>query len=94
MEQKVKRKYVRKKPYVRKIKPVDRQFDTKLKVLLFDRQITQVELQELILSKTGKQWGRDRICNYVNGNISTMTTKSALIIAQALGVNVSDIIDD
>jgi transcriptional regulator with XRE-family HTH domain len=89
-----KRKYNRKKPYVKRFKPVNPELDTKLKILLFEKQITQSELAKIINQQTGKKWDRNRICHYVNGTIQSMTSESARIIANALSVPVDDIIED
>jgi len=66
---------------------------TKLLRILTLRGMSQNELQERILEKTGKEIGIDRINRIVNGRNTNYTITTAKCIAEALEVALDDIVD-
>lgn len=65
---------------------------TKLQKILYERELTQTDLYELI-KESGKEIGKDRINRIVNGKLTNFHTNTAKAIANALGVSIDDIID-
>lgn len=66
---------------------------TKLGNLLSEYEITQTQLYYLIIEKTGKTIGLDRISKMVNGKLTNYSIDTAKTIAKTLGVSVEKIID-
>lgn len=67
---------------------------TKLGELLEKEGITQTDLHYLILHKSKKSIGMDRISRMVNGVKNNYTIDTAKAIARALDVSINDIIDE
>lgn len=62
---------------------------TKLQQILADRGLTQTDLFSLCREKIGK----DRISRIVTGKLLSYQIPTGLIIADALGVSIDDIIE-
>lgn len=60
---------------------------------MLDKGITQGEVIEKIKNKTGIKIGRDRISRMASGIIYNYTVETAVLVADALGVKVGQIID-
>jgi DNA-binding Xre family transcriptional regulator len=66
---------------------------TRLHQLLIQRGMTQKELKELVLKKTGVEIQTYRISKIVTGQLTNYFTDTAKAIAQALDVKVDDILE-
>lgn len=69
------------------------QFDTRLKQLMHERNISQLDLRDLIYERFGELYGPDRISNMVNGHNVNCTVRSYLLVAEVLQVPVDDILE-
>lgn len=67
---------------------------TKLHAILIQREMSQEELRRIILEKSGKTIGSDRISRIVNGTLVNYFTDTAKLIANALSVSIEDILED
>lgn len=63
---------------------------TKIKKILIQRELTQTDLYDLI-RENGEEIGKDRINKIVKGTITNYHLKTAVILADALGVKIDDI---
>jgi len=66
---------------------------TKLHRILIQRGLTQKELKELVLKKTGVEIQTYRISKIVTGQLTNYFTDTAKAIAQALDLKVDDILE-
>ncbi len=66
---------------------------TKLHKILIQRGMTQRELRQLVLEKTGVEIQIYRISKIVTGQITNYFTDTAKAIANALEVSIDDIIE-
>jgi DNA-binding Xre family transcriptional regulator len=66
---------------------------TKLHKILIQRGMTQRELRQLVLDKTGVEIQIYRISKIVTGQITNYFTDTAKAIANALEVSIDDIIE-
>ena len=66
---------------------------TKIEKILERKGLSQADLMRLIEKKTGFRLGRDRISKICTGRLQNYTIESALMIAEALGVKVDQIIE-
>jgi DNA-binding Xre family transcriptional regulator len=53
----------------------------------------QLDLHKLIVYKTGKTIGLDRISHIVSGKKKNYTIQTAKTICQALGITLNDLVD-
>lgn len=65
----------------------------KLAQLLQDLGMTQTEFYYLIIHKTGKTIGMDRISKMVSGKLTNYSIDTAKTIAKALEVGIEEIVD-
>lgn len=65
---------------------------TKLSKILTEKGLTQRQLRILIYQKTGQRLGEDRISKIATGKLTNIQTKTAKLIADALDVQVDDVI--
>lgn len=66
---------------------------TKLEAILREKKITQGDLRRMIRDKSGFLIGRDRISKICTGRMKKYNIETAVMIAEALEVNVQDIIE-
>ena len=66
---------------------------TKLHKILIQRGMTQKELRQLVLDKTGVEIQLYRISKIVKGQLTNYFTDTAKAIARALDVSVDDILE-
>jgi len=66
---------------------------TKLEKIMIRKKLTQGELIVKIQKNTGIKIGRDRISRMATGQLYNYTIETAVLLADALGVNVGSIID-
>jgi len=66
---------------------------TKLEAILREKKITQGDLRRMIIDKYGLLIGRDRISKICTGRMKKYNIETAVMIAEALEVNVQDIIE-
>lgn len=66
---------------------------TKLHKILISRGMTQRELRQLVLDKTGMDIQLYRISKIVTGQLTNYFTDTAKAIAQALEVSIEDILE-
>lgn len=66
---------------------------TKLHKILIQRGMTQRELRQLVLDKTGYEIQIYRISKIVTGQITNYFTDTAKAIARALDVTIDEIIE-
>ena len=66
---------------------------TKIHKILIQRGMTQRELRQLVLDKTGVEIQIYRISKIVTGQITNYFTDTAKAIANALEVSIDDIIE-
>jgi DNA-binding Xre family transcriptional regulator len=66
---------------------------TKLHRILIQRGMTQKELYQLVLERTGVEIQLYRISKIVKGQLTNYFTDTAKAIAQALDVKVDDILE-
>jgi hypothetical protein len=67
--------------------------NTKLAQLLNDFGMSQTDLYYLIMDKTGKTIGQDRIHKMYTGKLTNYSIDTAKTIAQTLGVSLDEIVD-
>lgn len=70
------------------------EYNTKLSRLLLERNMSQSELITLIESSTGKTIRKYQISKIVNGLLTNYHTDTAKSIANALNVQLEDILED
>jgi DNA-binding Xre family transcriptional regulator len=66
---------------------------TKLGKILQENEMEQLDLHKLIVYKTGKTIGLDRISHIVSGKKKNYTIQTAKTICQALGITLNDLVD-
>ena len=66
---------------------------TKLEQILTDRGMSQGDLVRLIRDKSGFKVGRDRISKICTGRLTNYTMETAVMIAEALGVAIDDLVE-
>lgn len=66
---------------------------TKLGRILLDNDMEQLDLYKLIIYKTGKTIGVDRISHIVSGKKKNYTIQTAKTICEALGITLNDLVD-
>jgi DNA-binding Xre family transcriptional regulator len=66
---------------------------TKLGKILLDNDMEQLDLYKLIIYKTGKTIGVDRISHIVSGKKKNYTIQTAKTICEALGITLNDLVD-
>lgn len=66
---------------------------TKLEAILRKKKLTQGDLRRMIRDKSGFLIGRDRISKICTGRMKKYNIETAVMIAEALEVNVDDIIE-
>ena len=66
---------------------------TKLGRILKENEMEQLDLHKLILYKTGKTIGLDRISHIVSGKKKNYTLETAKTICEALGITLNDLVD-
>lgn len=66
---------------------------TKIEQILTKRNLSQGDLMRLIKQKSGFKMGRDRISKICTGRLTNPTVSTMVMIAEALEVSVSEIID-
>lgn len=66
---------------------------TKLEAILLERNLSQGDLIRLIYDRSGFRIGRDRISKICTGRLKNYTMETAVMIAEALEVSVSDIVE-
>jgi len=66
---------------------------TKLEAILLERNLSQGDLIRLIHDRSGFRIGRDRISKICTGRLKNYTMETAVMIAEALEVSVSDIVE-
>ena len=66
---------------------------TKLGKILLDNDMEQLDLYKLIIYKTGKTIGVDRISHIVSGKKKNYTIQTAKTICKALGITLNDLVD-
>jgi len=66
---------------------------TKLYYLLYQRNMSQRDLQRAILEKHGIKYADERISRMVTGRLSNYQISTAKIIASTLNVKLDDIVD-
>lgn len=62
-------------------------------MLLEDIGLSQSDLYYMIIDRTGKTIGMDRISKMVNGKLTNYSIETAKTLAKTLEVGVEDIID-
>lgn len=68
--------------------------NTKLARILIESEMTQLDLYKLIIYKTNKTIGMDRISNLVTGKKKTCNIETLKTISKALNVKLDDIVED
>jgi DNA-binding Xre family transcriptional regulator len=66
---------------------------TKLGRILLENDMEQLDLYKLIIYKTGKTIGVDRISHIVSGKKKNYTIQTAKTICEALGITLNDLVD-
>lgn len=66
---------------------------TKLGRILLENDMEQLDLYKLIIYKTGKTIGVDRISQIVSGKKKNYTIQTAKTICEALGITLNDLVD-
>ena len=66
---------------------------TKLEAILMQRHLSQGDLIRMIKNNTGHYIGRDRISRITTGKSIRYNLETAIMIANALGVQIEDIIE-
>lgn len=66
---------------------------TKLGRILIENEMEQLDLYKLIIYKTGKTIGVDRISHIVSGKKKNYTIQTAKTICEALGITLNDLVD-
>jgi len=66
---------------------------TKLGRILLENNMEQLDLYKLIIYKTGKTIGVDRISHIVSGKKKNYTIQTAKTICEALGITLNDLVD-
>lgn len=66
---------------------------TKLGRILLENDMEQLDLHKLIIYKTGKTIGVDRISHIVSGKKKNYTIQTAKTICEALGITLNDLVD-
>lgn len=66
---------------------------TKLGRILHENDMEQLDLYKLIIYKTGKTIGVDRISHIVSGKKKNYTIQTAKTICEALGITLNDLVD-
>ena len=66
---------------------------TKIGKILLDNDMEQLDLYKLIIYKTGKTIGVDRISHIVSGKKKNYTIQTAKTICEALGITLNDLVD-
>lgn len=66
---------------------------TKLQQILNERNLLQGDLIRMIYKKSGFKMGRERISRICSGNLTNFHIESAVMIAEALDVEVDKIIE-
>jgi DNA-binding Xre family transcriptional regulator len=66
---------------------------TKLHKILIQRGMTQRELRQLVLDKTGVEIQKYRISKIVTGQLTNYFTDTAKAIATSLDVRIEDILE-
>ena len=66
---------------------------TKIESLLIERDMSQGDLIRLIQKKSGFRFGRDRISKICSGRLTNYYLESAVMISEALGCPIEDIIE-
>lgn len=66
---------------------------TKLGKILLENEMEQLDLYKLIIYKTGKTIGLDRISHIVSGKKKNYTIQTAKTICQALDITLNDLVD-
>lgn len=66
---------------------------TKLGRILLENEMEQLDLYKLIIYKTGKTIGVDRISHIVSGKKKNYTIQTAKTICEALGITLNDLVD-
>ena len=66
---------------------------TKLGRILKENEMEQLDLHKLIIYKTGKTIGLDRISHIVSGKKKNYTIQTAKTICEALGITLNDLVD-
>lgn len=71
----------------------NREPKTKLGRILQENEMEQLDLYKLIIYKTGKTIGVDRISHIVSGKKKNYTIQTAKTICEALGITLNDLVD-
>lgn len=66
---------------------------TKIEQILTNRKLSQGDLMRLIKQKSGFKMGRDRISKICTGRLTNPRVATMVMIAEALEVSVSEVID-
>lgn len=64
---------------------------TKIAKILQDKNLTQRDLQRMILLRHGTYIGDDRMSRMVNGKLTNYSLRTAYLIAETLNVHIDDI---